>query len=395
MKYSIIIPTHNASKYLPTCIDTVINQDYDDYELIISDDHSTDGTKEYLNNIVHKNIKVIHQEKRLSVVEHFEESLKHASGDWIMFLGSDDGLQSYFFDLADFLTIKADEKKIRAIMSSRAYYFWDGCESLYGDEGIIYRARKEFKILNSKKETLLALFGFQPYFELPEMYMTSLFNKSLITEARKLQKGKVFTTMPPDANLGAIAMSLENNYLKSFIPLGWVGTTSSVISPSLVLPDDGVLVDGIAYNKEAGNYGIGETSLYFWNALLRTNKLKSNEFNKLLINKFIKTIIFAGVLSNIRKKNYKDKDIKLEFTNSAILENNLNKSLVIVLSKMLTPLHLIYKYVKGGFNILKSVFYPSYQLKIKKSTFRNVELLEESLKIGEKIKKMINNKKCK
>jgi glycosyltransferase involved in cell wall biosynthesis len=38
MKYKIIIPTHNTPKYLPACINTVINQDYNDYELIISDE---------------------------------------------------------------------------------------------------------------------------------------------------------------------------------------------------------------------------------------------------------------------------------------------------------------------------------------------------------------------
>ena len=51
MKYSIIIPVHNGLKYLPTCIETIINQDYDNYELIISDDNSTDGTKEFLNSL--------------------------------------------------------------------------------------------------------------------------------------------------------------------------------------------------------------------------------------------------------------------------------------------------------------------------------------------------------
>ena len=58
-KYSIIIPTYNGVQYLPTCIETIISQDYKDYELIISDDHSTDGTKEFLEMLSHPNITVV------------------------------------------------------------------------------------------------------------------------------------------------------------------------------------------------------------------------------------------------------------------------------------------------------------------------------------------------
>ena len=50
-KYSIILPARNGFNYLPTCINTIIDQNYNDYELIISDDHSNDGTKQYLNNL--------------------------------------------------------------------------------------------------------------------------------------------------------------------------------------------------------------------------------------------------------------------------------------------------------------------------------------------------------
>ena len=57
------------------------------------------------------------------------------------------------------------------------------------------------------------------------MYTTSLFHRSLIEEAQKLQEGKLIITHPQDANLAAIVCILEKEYLFSYTPLGWVGTS--------------------------------------------------------------------------------------------------------------------------------------------------------------------------
>ena len=42
MKLSIIVPIYNVEKYLPQCIDSILNQDYVDFELILVNDGSTD-----------------------------------------------------------------------------------------------------------------------------------------------------------------------------------------------------------------------------------------------------------------------------------------------------------------------------------------------------------------
>ena len=40
MKFSIIVPVYNVEKYLPRCLDSVLNQEFDDYEIIAVDDES-------------------------------------------------------------------------------------------------------------------------------------------------------------------------------------------------------------------------------------------------------------------------------------------------------------------------------------------------------------------
>lgn len=314
-KYSIIIPSYNSEKYLPAVVESILTQDYSDYELIISDDHSNQETQAYLEQFSkEKNVSVIGPDERLSMTEHWEWALSHASGDWIIFVGQDDGLQPYFFQLADRLTKQALEKNIRLIMSQRAYFFWPGCEPVYGDIAVNYLAQNKVKVHNIHFEGMKALFGVQAYFELPEMYTTSLFHRSVIEKARIKQKGKVLTCHPQDANLAAIAWSLEKQYLKSYIPLGWVG--SSVKSAGMAIFSESdvfgakngqtlkslradylskVSNSKFPYHELAGDFDFGSLEVYFWQALLKTSVLRDRKWNDHLNGKLFKYLFFSRV----------------------------------------------------------------------------------------------------
>ncbi|OOF13193.1 hypothetical protein BZG84_16000, partial [Salinivibrio sp. PR932] len=249
VKYSIILPVYNGLDYIENCVNTIITQDYNDYELIIVDDCSNDGTREYLKEIDNPNIKVVFQEENLGAIGNFSSAISFATGSWVIFLGVDDGLQSYFFDLADRLTNICERKGLRIIASSRAHYFWEGASKLHGNKAIQYTAREEFSVLDSNKEIFLSLLGAQAYFELPQMYSNSLFHRSLLVEAKEKQNGNLFLTVPPDVNLATIGLTLEKKYLKSFIPLGWVGTSSSATKyRGKDSDDDGVIFNNIRYD---------------------------------------------------------------------------------------------------------------------------------------------------
>ena len=51
IKYSVLLPTYNKLNYLKYTIESVLKNDYKNFELIISNDFSTDGTEEYLSTI--------------------------------------------------------------------------------------------------------------------------------------------------------------------------------------------------------------------------------------------------------------------------------------------------------------------------------------------------------
>lgn len=96
---SAIVPVYNTEKLVGRCIDSVISQTYPDWELILVDDGSTDGSlgvlKQYETN--DSRIKVIHQENAGPGLAR-NKGIQNASGDYIVFIDSDDIIKPDYFE---------------------------------------------------------------------------------------------------------------------------------------------------------------------------------------------------------------------------------------------------------------------------------------------------------
>ena len=88
MKISVIIPTFNRKKILGRAIQSVINQSLKPFEVIIIDDGSNDGTKDWVKESF-QDIRYIYQNNQ-GVSSARNKGIKYACGDWIAFLDSDD-----------------------------------------------------------------------------------------------------------------------------------------------------------------------------------------------------------------------------------------------------------------------------------------------------------------
>ena len=88
MKISVIIPTFNRKKTLGRAIQSVSNQSLLPFEVLIIDDGSNDGTKEWVKENFY-NIKYIHQNNK-GVSSARNKGIEYACGDWVAFLDSDD-----------------------------------------------------------------------------------------------------------------------------------------------------------------------------------------------------------------------------------------------------------------------------------------------------------------
>ena len=87
---SIIMPSYNTAEYIVDSITSVLSQTYKNWELLIVDDCSTDGTDEILKAINDIRIKYYKNSRNLGAAVSRNKALQEAKGQWIAFLDSDD-----------------------------------------------------------------------------------------------------------------------------------------------------------------------------------------------------------------------------------------------------------------------------------------------------------------
>lgn len=123
LKFSIVIPVFNVEKYLKKCIDSVIQQSYRNFEIILVDDGSTDTCPAICDSYAlnNKSVKVIHKSNGGSSSSR-NQGIKFCSGDYVMFVDSDD-----YWDSTDAL------RKLAEILSEKDLdVLCFGCKKITG-----------------------------------------------------------------------------------------------------------------------------------------------------------------------------------------------------------------------------------------------------------------------
>lgn len=92
MKLSVCLPTYNAGGFLSQAIDSILNQTFKDFEIIIIDDGSTDNTPEIINRYLAKDkrIKYFQNAENIGIFHNWNKCLDYATGDYITMFAQDD-----------------------------------------------------------------------------------------------------------------------------------------------------------------------------------------------------------------------------------------------------------------------------------------------------------------
>nr|WP_302305392.1 glycosyltransferase family 2 protein [Ruthenibacterium lactatiformans] len=99
-KISVIVPVYNAEKYLGWCVNSILNQTFRDFELLLVNDGSTDGSLEICNNYaaLDSRVRVITKENG-GVSSARNQGLQEARGEYIQFVDSDDCIQPQMMEV--------------------------------------------------------------------------------------------------------------------------------------------------------------------------------------------------------------------------------------------------------------------------------------------------------
>ena len=100
-KVSICIPTYNGERYIEKTLNSVLLQTYDDFEVIIVDDQSSDNTWEILTQYAAQDgrIHLFKNEHNLGLVGNWNRCIELAQGEWIKFVFQDDIIRNDCLEL--------------------------------------------------------------------------------------------------------------------------------------------------------------------------------------------------------------------------------------------------------------------------------------------------------
>ena len=131
IKFSVIVNCKNSQEYLYDCLESILNQSYKNFELIINNNNSTDSTFKIINSFKDERIKYFNTEKDLSLGAARNLGIKYSTGSYIGFLDSDDlWLENKLEE-----TIKTIELFDSSIIYSNVLYFNEKkSEKLYSND---------------------------------------------------------------------------------------------------------------------------------------------------------------------------------------------------------------------------------------------------------------------
>ncbi len=97
MKFSVLLPTRNRLEYLRYAIASVLKQNYDNWEVIVSDNYSENDIKGYVESLKDPRIKYFRTFSFLPVTDSWNFALEKSTGDYVIMLGDDDCLLKGYF----------------------------------------------------------------------------------------------------------------------------------------------------------------------------------------------------------------------------------------------------------------------------------------------------------
>ena len=217
-KLSVIIPTRERSDTLHSSLKTCVVQDYDNLEIIVSDNCSTDNTREIVESFDDPRIRYINTGKRLGMSGNWEFALSHVTGGYLTFMGDDDGLLP---DAISTVNAIIQDTGCLAVNSKCAEYRWPSNDGNWGSR-LAIPLQHGLERRNSR-ETLLQVMRYQrSYLELPWLYRG--FASHEVVKRAMEADGRFFHSMSPDF-YSAVALScVTDSYYFSSRPFalnGW------------------------------------------------------------------------------------------------------------------------------------------------------------------------------
>jgi glycosyltransferase involved in cell wall biosynthesis len=218
--YSFVIPTRDRHDVLGPAIQTILAQTRDNFELVVMDNHSTPETRQVVDAFASPRIRYVRAPERLSMLDNWEFALDHVKGDYVHYLGDDDGM---FPDSVEVATHLHREFPGLPLGWQSVHYFWpDFIVPSHRGLGQM-RVGRVVEVRDSRWALTEAYSGRLHQAELPTLVF-SFVPRATIEQARK-KYGRYFWFRAPDVSSAIVNAINSDAYLYSYRPLGINGAS--------------------------------------------------------------------------------------------------------------------------------------------------------------------------
>ncbi len=246
MKFSVLLPTRNGEKYLKTCIQSILDQSYDDMELIVFDNANTDGSGLIIESFSNDNrMKHYKSQTVVSVTENWNNALKKSSGDYVLMIGDDDYLLPGFFKKLE-LIIERNNEPDGITYNGYSFVYpgviKDSRTSFYSDPHFQYEEHLDRERLLPSyflKSIVESMFSFRP--RVPLNALPHLWSRKVINRL----EGDLFRAPYPDH------FALNSLLLKA---KSWVFSPEKLYIVGVTPKSYGTLVFDSQEQEKAKNY---------------------------------------------------------------------------------------------------------------------------------------------
>jgi glycosyltransferase involved in cell wall biosynthesis len=218
--FSIIIPTRQRHDTLKFAIQSVLNQSYDNFEIVVVDNFSTPETAEVTKSFSDDRIKYYRAPHSLSMADNWELGLSKTTGNYIFVLGDDDALMPDAIEIASELIERAGYKIISWL---RYFYAWDSSIVPWLRNHLGVNLQQSAEVRNSYR-VLQKFYRYQAEYEQLPMIYNSFVHRDIIDRVRAIH-GRYFDTHCPDAFSGIVNAYFSDCYLYSYRALSITGTS--------------------------------------------------------------------------------------------------------------------------------------------------------------------------
>lgn len=209
-RVTVVVPTRERADTLLWCLKTCVSQDYEDLEIIVSDNASTDDTREVVDSFDDERLRYVNPGRRLGMSDHWEFVLEHVADGHVGFVGDDDGVMpGGVATAADVLR----EQPSAALIWPLAAYYWPRYPDQALANHVSLRVRPGSRVRRAdSRDALAEVAAFRaPHYVLPSLYW-GFVHTDAIKRARS-RSGEFFRSMTPDLYSGAAIAAVTDDYL--------------------------------------------------------------------------------------------------------------------------------------------------------------------------------------